>query len=209
MANPSIIGHLQSRLRRTLKDSSLSIGEIDSGTGNYSILFCSGYHHSIDEESRHSVGLFPVKVANAYNYWLSLSVSFSYSMRKVTHVSISFFDEILVKMFRAEWANNKSTLVHAQPHWHIHNRKPDFSSPLWDAEAISVFKKEVAEVKKDKVKKIHFAMASSWHDDFIHVQNLANMKENEVVNWIEGVIIYSLQQLTYLHNKSKVNNVFE
>ncbi len=204
MANPSIIGHLQNRLKKTLQDKSIAIGELDSGTGNYSIVSCLGFEHYVDEESTHNLGLFPFRVADAFDYWLSLSVQFNFGSKKVTHVSISFFDETKFKMFRAEWANNESKIVHAQPHWHIHNKKPDLISPLWDEEAISVFEEEVKEVINDKVKNIHFAMSSSWHKEYNHVQNLADSKEEEVLNWIDGVLIYTREQLTYLHDKTKV-----
>lgn len=204
MANPSIIGHLQSRLKDTLNDESITIGELNSGTGNFSIVRCRGFEHFVDEESSHNVGLFPFRVAHSFDYWLSLSVQYNFGFKKVTHVSISFFDETKFKMFRAEWANNESKVVHAQPHWHIHNKKPDFSSPLWDEEAVSIFKEEVDEVINDKVKNIHFAMSSIWQNGFNHVQSLADSKDIEVLNWIDGVLIYTTEQLTYLHDKSKV-----
>lgn len=204
MANPSIIGHLQTRLKKTLKDKSVTIGELDSGTGNFSIVGCSGFEHHVDEESSHNVGLFPFRVADAFDYWMSLSVQFNFGSKKVIHVSISFFDETKFKMFRAEWANNESRILHAQPHWHIHNKKPDLSSPLWDEEAVNVFEEEAQEVINENVKNIHFAMSSTWHNGFSHVQSLADSKDDEVLKWIDGVLIYTKQQLTYLHDKSKV-----
>jgi len=204
MTNPSIIGHLQSRLRKTLNDKTILIGEIESGTGNFSIKTCIGHKHIIDEEINRNVGLFPFRIADACNYLLSVSVNYNYSEKKVKHVSISFYDESVYKMFRAEWANNESTIIHAQPHWHVHNKKPDFSSPLWDAKAVEFFQEEVAIAINDKVKNIHFAMSSSWHNSKNHVQSIASMNETEVLNWIDGVLIYSNEQLTYLHDKSKV-----
>ena len=204
MPNPQVIGHLQSRLKRTLGDKSILIGEKEKNTGNFSIISCSGFFLYFDVESSHNLGLFPFRVADACNYWLSISVQFNFLINKVTHVSISFFDETLCKMFRAEWADNKSLIKHAQPHWHIHNKKPDFSSPLWDAEAVKMFPGDADEVIDDKIKNIHFAMSSSWHKSASYVQSLADSNDTEIINWIVGVLLYTKQQLTYLHDKTKV-----
>lgn len=204
MANPSIIGHLQNRLKKILGDRSISIGELEKGTGNYSIVSCSGISHRIDDETKHNVGMVPFRVADAADYWLSLSINFDVAIKKTKHVSITFYDDASSKIYRAEWANNESSIIHAQPHWHIHNRKPDFSSPLWNPEAVDMFPVEVAEVINDKIKNIHFAMAATWHKNSNHVQSLADSQESEVINWIDGVLNYSRQQLTYLHDKTKV-----
>ena len=204
MANPPIIGHLQSRLKRTLRDESITLGELDLGTRIFSIVRCRGLKYYIDEESSYNVGLLPFRVAESFDYWLSLSMQLNFGLKKVIQVSISFFDETRFRMFRAEWANNEFKIVHAQPHWHIHNRKPDFNSPLWDEKAVTIFKEEVDEVINDKVKNIHFAMSSTWHNGFNHVQSLSESNDTEVLNWIDGVLKYTFEQLTYLHDKSKV-----
>ena len=203
MDNPSIIGHLQNRLKKILGDRSIAIGELERGTGNYSIVSCSGISHHIDDETKHNVGMFPFRVADAADYWLSLSINFDVAIKKTKHVSITFYDDALSKLFRAEWANNEFSIVHAQPHWHIHNRKPDFNSPFWDLEVVNNFPEEVAEAINDKIKNIHFAMAATWHKNLNHVQSLADSQESEVINWIDGVLNYSCQQLTYLHDKTK------
>jgi hypothetical protein len=204
MANPSIIGLLQSQLKKTLGDQTIRIGELEEGTGNYSIVSCLGIMNYMDEETSHLLGLFPFRVADTFNYWLSISLKFNYGNNLVSHISISFFDDTLYKMFRAEWANNV-LIAHAQPHWHIHKKNPDFSSPLWDAEVVKNFPDDVNEAISDKLKNIHFAMASSWHNKSTHVLNLADSKKSEVLNWIDGVLNYVNQQLTYIHDKTKVS----
>ncbi|MBU2585694.1 MAG: hypothetical protein KKH32_10235 [Bacteroidetes bacterium] len=204
MANPSIIGHLQSRLKRTLDDKSILIGELERGTGNYTIVSCLRFRHLIDDETKRNIGILPIRVADAADYWLSLSVNFDVIIKKINHVSITFFDDARSKIFRADWSNNESSIVHAQPHWHVHNRTPDFSSPLWDPEAVKIFSSEAAESVKDKIKNIHFTMAASWNSKLNHVESLADSEDSKVLKWIDGVLVYSKQQLTYLHDKTKV-----
>lgn len=202
MASPPIIGHLQSRLRKTLKDRLFKLGEVDIGIGIYSIVNCTGIEYQVDEESNHKLGLFPFRIVNSFDYWLSLSFKFNSTSKVVTHVTISFHDESKNIMFRADWANNESQIIHAQPHWHILNKKLDFKSPLWDEEAISIFQEEVQEMTKDKIRNIHFSMSLIRSKTICHVQSLKDSNDEEVLNWIEGVLIYIFQQLTYIHDKS-------
>ena len=204
MAKPSITGHLESLLRRTLHDDTLIFGEIASRSGKfYSIRSCRGYKHFYDEDINHNLVLFPFRVIGSNDYWLSVSLKYNVWSKKVEHVSIVFFEMDLHKMFRADWGNNEST-EHGQPHWHIHNRKPDLDSPLWNAEAIKIFPSEVEEMVNDKIKRIHFAMSSTWHLNSNSFKNISECQDNEVLQWVEGVLLYVTKQLNYLHDKSKV-----
>jgi len=203
MAKPSIIGHLETELKRTLRDSTITVGEIENKTGLYSITSCQGNKYLHDDETNHNLVLFPFRVAETFDYWLSFTLEYNIWEKKVLHISIAYFDADLCKIFRAEWANN-SLIEHAQPHWHIHNRKPDLESPLWDENAIKIFPAEVEEMVNDKIKNIHFAMSSTWHENLKHAKNISDSHDRELLNWVNGVLIYVTHQLTYLHDKSKV-----
>lgn len=203
MAKPHIIGHIETLLKKTLGDSTMKLGEIESGTDIYSIVICRGYKHLFDEESHHHLVLFPFRIADRVDYWLSFSLKYNVWEQKVSNISIAYYDADYYKMFRAEWENNSVT-EHAQPHWHIHNRNPDFESPLWDADAVRIFSEEVNEIISNKIKNIHFAMSSSWHTNENHIKNISDCEDIEIRRWIYGVLSYINHQLTYLNDKSRV-----
>ena len=207
MAKPPIIGLLQSRLRKTLNDNSISVGEFEAGTGKYSIVSCRSFKHFIDEETKYNIGLFPLRVADNYDYWISISLDIDFVLGKPKHLSITFYHYDIYKLFRAEWANNESSITHAQPHWHIHSKKQDLSSPLWDPKMVEAFPEDVKEIVGDNTKDIHFAMTATWQDNFHHAKSFAESPNKEILNWTDNVLKYSIQQLTYLHDKTKVHSI--
>ncbi len=206
MANSThaLINLLQGRLKKQLNDNSIIINELEKSTGIYGIIHCQGLKHSLDEENNHKVGLFPLRIANLADYWLSIVVSLNTSTKNIKHVSISFYDDSVYKLFRAEWANNESVISHAQPHWHIHSQKQDSTLKSWDPEEVSsLFEKQI--IQDDKIKNMHFSMCSTWHKkDGKHVEILSSITDNEILNWIQGVLTYITEQLTYIHDKRKI-----
>jgi len=201
MANPLVIGLLQSKLKTVLKNQDLILGELNPASGLFSIIKAKGLTVCIDVESGHTVGLFPFRVAQSYDYWLSIVIEFSNARKKIGHVSVSFFDENKYKLFRADWANNVSATKHGQPHWHVINHKSLEQFPDWDSESVSDFTDKKEEESTDLIQKLHFSMTSSWYKEFIHEKSLNASEDKEIINWIASVLEYSIQQLTYVHDK--------
>lgn len=203
MTHPSIVEHLQKRLRKIFGDNSIRLAEFRESTGYYGFVNCKGFVHRIDEETKHNLGLLPFRVANSTDYWLSIILSFNTATQDLKHVSLTIYEDSFIKLFRAEWADNDSSIVHAQPHWHVHDYIQDSNWETWDIEEISTFSEENY-IIKDQIKKIHFAMAASWHISPNHVVPLATCQDKNVIDWINGALNYINEQLTYLHNKSMV-----
>ncbi len=202
MAKPSIIGHLQSTLRKTLKDKDIVIGEITPNTGNYGFVSCKGHIYHMDEENGHNIGLLPFRVSESIDY--NLSILLTHHMRSIKHVSISVYDNEKVKLFRAEWATNDGEITHGQPHWHVHAIKSKANVSIWEPDAVTDFGDELGNVDEDYIKRIHFAMCASWHTKTGHNTALSDADDNGVLNWIDGALNYINEQLTYLSTKVNV-----
>lgn len=205
MSKPNLIGQLQSSLCAKLGDTSLKIDELkyEQGIpiGLYTIMNCNGIRYETDQENGHKYGLCRILAPNDVVYWFTIVISYNLTTETPKNVSIIYFNHLFHKIFRAEWSNNVSEHEHAQPHWHFHNHKPDFESPLWDPEAVQVFAEEVKEVVNEKYKNIHFAMCSDWHTNEGCVNELKNSNDINVKNWVVSVVDYINRQLFYLHQK--------
>jgi hypothetical protein len=208
MPRPQIIERIQGISRKVLKDNSILIESLDKDMPFYPEVYTlvKGHRHEFyfDKETEYRVGLIPLFVTEKNLYWIAITIAYNHDLKAPKHISISYFDQNKEKMFRADWSNNESLIEHGQPHWHFHNHVTNFTSEVWNPEELNDFFDDIQLNSNNKIDHIHFAMSSSWHLDFSNGKNLSDCQESEVLKWVEGVLTYSNQQLTYLHDKSKI-----
>ena len=200
---PKLIGHLQTRIRKQLADSTITINELLVDTGIFSFVSGGGIKYHVDNEYGRKVGLLPIKISESLIYWLSINLSHNTSTKTIKGISIAVYsDNNFIKLFRAEWANNELKYDHAQPHWHIHPKKTYNDKKEWHEEEESIFFEDAEETIKEKIENLHFAMSAPWHKKESHIVTLSKSQDAEILNWIEGVLNYIFKELKYIHDKS-------
>lgn len=130
-------------------------------------------------------------------YWVGIRMDFvidgiaptvnQVSMLVLRNDGSGFTDFSPAFLFRVEWMADTDNKRHAQPHWHI------YGQPFADGK----------ESDNDYFAKIHFAMASQWHNGnlgesghYCHLDNSA-----QISSWFEGSIKYIKTQLEHLDSK--------
>lgn len=111
-------------------------------------------------------------------------------------------------LFRAEWDARDTGMVHAQPHWNIHEEawrpKPPASGfatfvekeKALDFHQFGQGSRASKEPTFDHVR-MHFALASTWHNATgAHSCSLENI--DEVTRWIAGCCKYIRSQFTHM-----------
>lgn len=122
------------------------------------------------------------------------------------NISISVFqgdeyNEDKFQLFRAEWDDyNNTNEKHAQPHWHIttnqalENSFLKYSDTFEKQDYIDLLESEKKKVYE--IKNMHFAMSGNWQEKphFIHKIE----SEEQIVNWIQGLLGHVREELQYL-----------
>lgn len=202
---PKFIGLVQNKIRTLLSDKSIIINQMYQDTGIFGFVSGRGLKFYTDIENSHKMGLLPVLQTDLNQYWLSINIPYNTSTKTLKGISLCIYaNDDSVKLFRAEWTNNESNINHAQPHWHIHAEKLKNGSKGWDENESEDFSlEEIEEPIREKIKRIHFAMAAAWHKKEDHIVLLSGNDNTELLNWIDGTLKYSIQQLEYIHDKSR------
>jgi hypothetical protein len=142
-------------------------------------------------------------------FWLFLEIKFKLGStnkkRKVEmfpHISLSVFQgeetEEKQQLFRAEWDDyNNIEEKHPQPHWHITSSQAiektlkEYANDFGENDFISLLEQEKKETID--VKRIHFAMNGSWHNNGYHTHKIDN--EQQIVKWLQGLLSHLRTEL--------------
>lgn len=151
-----------------------------------------------------------VKVLNWFDkFWLFIEIKFikvDINKEPQIKISLSVFQENdsenkKYQLFRAEWDDyNNPEEKHAQPHWHITSSQAIES--IFEEHANIFDESEFfRELRKEKqkildVKGIHFAMNGDWQNSRGYIHKLKD--EQQVVNWLQGMLSYLRTELENL-----------
>lgn len=215
LSSDSIVNRCQEVLQKQLKNKTLKVGttSIEKETTIFSILSGDNALTIHDEETSYKEVIIPfLKAPSEEIFWLGFSII----LRKTTknhfslyHVGIRVFQGKVTdlqqrKIFRAEWMIDENSGNHAQPHWHVYKAysetfpKSDPQPQFKEQEEVLEFgasDKTNTEIK-DNLKDFHFAMASRWHKNESHANELKDL--TELMNWLQGCTEYIANQLKYI-----------
>jgi hypothetical protein len=200
-SRPKIIGLIEAKIRQILEDQTIRINEIIPETNRYGFTYGNGFQYCTDQQEESRISILPIRKITAEYYWLTISMVCHDIALDAISITV-FLGRGNEKLFRAEWAKNKSNFQHAQPHWHIHQSNITNFDNNWNEGDFSKFEREAFEVPRNNLNKIHFAMSANWHQKDASCVNEISISNNEVVSWIDGVMNYIILQLAYINDKN-------
>jgi hypothetical protein len=162
-----------------------------------------------------------IKVVNLFeDYWLAFTIFFGINPIPSMSKHFEYFiHEIYLKiyyglnldidkqlLFRAEWSRNDSgPFEHAQPHWHFHPHEifvlapPDthnFFIELKEEEKELVDVNQSSQKVNSDISRFHFSMTNDWHNGNTR-SHMITLDENNIVNWLGGLLKHISNQLKY------------
>lgn len=165
-----------------------------------------------------------IQVVNFFNnYWITFKLFFG--INEISNKQYEYFIyEVYIKLFfgensninkkllfRAEWSSNNSGIYeHSQPHWHFHPNEVFLISKFEDYQSFLKLKEEekdlfnITDNENDStydITKFHFSMTNEWHNGKSR-SHIINLDENNITQWLDGLLNHIKNQLMYCDNKS-------
>ena len=154
--------------------------------------------------------LLPLQNVVSAMFWLGASLKFAPQLTKYCLKSVSL--QVFVgdwsaekrALLRAEWDNPDPTPsnTHAQPHWHVYPPPAVDSAPesliLEPKGLASDDQQDLSRTTMVHANRFHFAMASTWQDGIPGQHQFKLYNREMLTNWLDGCILYILDQLRYL-----------
>lgn len=201
----------QKLLRKQMNDPSLEFHHKPRKASYGKELFQIHSSSSRSAQAKYPYDVTLLSPSPTANFWVAVTVEFARQHNgdwELYQVSIIIFegsatDSEKMPILRAEWDALDSESKHAQPHWHVYTHGPQSSvnSRFDEIEDVKSFgETQDTDVKGilEQTPKIHFAMASQWHDKASGSSSV-DLTDECITYWIPSCVQYIKEQLAYAH----------